>query len=211
MNRHRSLQANPIQTEQPQRAIAEGSRARAGLRLAARCAGTALLVALGSGLAGGCSDALECKPTLPEGAVYKVTLLEETPKSAACHVVAAKNMSPFLLTVGKTEPNRARPDCSVTPAAAAPAQLDDASEQLRIISCSPSETQMLGLYCEIEYKAGCLGHVHIYFAAPPEANVNWGAPVIDGLLFQVADQSPACFADFSNCVDEYKAKLERMQ
>jgi hypothetical protein len=187
------------QTEQSQ---------RKSLRFA-RCALMTAFLALGSGLAGGCSDSLECKPIMPEGAVYKATILVETATSSKCHVVQATRMSPFQVTAGKTQPTATRSDCSVTPAAAPPpADLDVAID---LASCVGSETEMLGVYCGITYKAGCPGHMLSYFTAPANANINWGAPVIDNVLFRIQDFSPNCFSDQSNCLDEYTARLERIK
>lgn len=192
----------PIKTEPSSRSSA-GRSARLGVRLA-RVGMMAALLALGGGLAGGCSDNLDCKPIMQQGAVYKATILAETATSDACHIVTATRMSPFSVTVGKTEPTADRPDCSVTPAAAPPEQID-----VQILSCEPAETDMLGVYCKILYKAGCDGHMLFSFAAPENTAVNWSAPVIEGVLFRIADFSPNCFADKSNCLDVYTAKLER--
>jgi hypothetical protein len=41
--------------------------------------------------------------------------------------------------------------------------------------------------------------------------VDWSAPVIENVLFRIQDFSPNCFADQSNCLDEYSARLERIQ
>jgi hypothetical protein len=195
-------------SEQSQRVSAAESGGRAGLRLA-RCALIATLLVLGGGLAGGCSDSLECKAVMPEGAVYKATILAETATSNKCHVVQATRMSPFQVTAGKTEPTTTRSDCSVTPAAGPlPADLDVAIDAP---SCVPSETEMLGVYCGITYKAGCPGHMLSYFAAPANTNVNWSAAVIDNVLFRIQDFSPNCFSDQSNCLDEYTARLERVK
>ena len=177
----------------------------------ARAATLTAFVALGAGLFSGCSDALECKPSVPEGAVYKVTILSETPGSDGCYLVKAQTMSPFSLTVGKTEPTAQRPDCSVTPAAAPPEQLDVVSSQIKILSCSPSQKDMLGQYCEISYEGGCTGHILFYFVPQAGARVDWSAPVVDNLLFHVEDFPASCFPNNSDCLDEYTAKLERMQ
>lgn len=180
---------------------------RKGARFVARLtrAGLAIaMVAFGAALAGGCSDNLDCKPAMQQGAVYKATLTSETATSSKCHIVAAMRMSPFNVTVGKTEPTPNRPDCSNTPAAAPPQQLD-----VQILSCVPSDTGMLGVYCQIIYKAGCDGHMQFYFTSPNP--VDWSAPVIDNVLFRIEDFSPNCFSDQSNCLDEYTARLERIQ
>jgi hypothetical protein len=166
-----------------------------------------VLVALGAGVAGGCSDSLECKPALPEGAVYRVTLLGETPKSEKCYVIQAMRMSPFQVTVGKTLPTTSQSDCSVTPANSAPQTMGVA----RIQSWTPSTSEMLGINCQISYESGCTGQMALYFEPVPGATINWTAPVIDGLVFRIEDASYSCLSSPSNCVDEYTARLERVQ
>lgn len=206
-NSDQSQAAGRNHIEQAQGTSPFGNGARASLRFARGALMTAFF-ALGSGLSG-CSDSLDCKPIMPEGAVYKATILVETAASSKCHVVQATRMSPFQVTAGKTQPTPTRSDCSVTPAAAPPpADLDVAID---LSSCVASESEMLGVYCGITYKAGCPGHMLSYFAAPGNANINWGAPVIDNVLFRIQDFSPNCFSDQSNCLDEYTAKLERIK
>jgi hypothetical protein len=203
MFKSQSLQATARIPAQPS-ALESG---RAGVRFSVRAARAALalvVATLGAGLSGGCSDNLDCKPAMQAGAVYKATLVGETTNSDACHIVAATRMSPFNVTVGSSEPTASRRDCSVTPAASAPQQLD-----VTVLNCVPGQEGMLGVYCQIIYKAGCDGHMQFYFTS---ANpVNWGAPVIDNILFRIQDFAPNCFGDASNCLDEYAARLERIQ
>ncbi|HWA75702.1 MAG TPA: hypothetical protein VG937_25375 [Polyangiaceae bacterium] len=203
MFKSQSLQATARILSQPS-ALRSG---RAGASFAVRAARAALalvVLTVGAGLSGGCSDNLDCTPAMPAGAVYKATLGTETEGSSKCHIVAAMRMSPFNVTVGSSEPTASRRDCSVTPAASAPQQLD-----VQVLNCVPGEEGMLGVYCQIIYKAGCDGHMQFYFTAKDP--VNWSAPVIDNVLFRIQDFSPNCFSDQSNCLDEYTARLERIQ
>jgi hypothetical protein len=205
--RDRSQPVEQIQAGHSQRGAAVVKSARAGFRFA-RCALMAVLAVVGSGLAGGCSDSLECKPAMPPGAVYQATLLNETATSDACHIVEMRAMA-FPVTVGKTEPTVSRQDCSVTPAAAPPEQV---SIDINVVSCVPSDTEMLGVYCQIQYRTGgCDGHMLFYFAAPPSAHVDWSAREINNVVFRIQDFSPNCFENQSNCLDEYAAKLVRIQ
>lgn len=209
MKRDHSPQVAEIQVNQPAAVSAGQQRIPLGARFARTAALTAAVV-VGAGLFSGCSDALECKPTLPEGAVYKVTIMNETGNSDECHLVNALLMSPFSLTVQKTEPTSARPDCSVTPASAPTEQLDVLSSELSINRCGPNESSMLGQYCEITYSSGCQGHMQYYFVPVPGASVNWSDSVINNVLFRVEDFPGTCFSNHSRCLDEYSAKLERM-
>jgi hypothetical protein len=210
MKRDHSPQVAEIQVGQSEAVNAGTKRTPLGARFA-RVATLTAFVALGVGLFSGCSDALECKPPVPEGAVYKVTIMNETPNSDECHLVNALLMSPFSLTVQKTEPTAARPDCSVTPASAPTEQLDVLSSELSINRCSGNENSMLGQYCEITYSSGCQGHMQYYFLPAAGAAVNWSDSVIGNVLFRVEDFPGTCFSNHSKCVDEYSAKLERMQ
>jgi hypothetical protein len=156
----------------------------------------------GGSIAGGAGGSSECDPPIPEGTVFKVSVLQETASSDRCHIVNAAGISPFTITAGKTED----PECSTTPAVAPPKQTD-----VVIVSCVPAAHAMLGVYCHMVYKAGCDGHMLFSFVAPPGTDPNWGGAVIDNVLFRIEDYSPNCFADSSNCLDEYTAELERVQ
>jgi hypothetical protein len=170
-----------------------------------RLLGSVLALALGSSLASACSAPIECNPPIPAGAVYKVTLTSETPNSDGCHIVKAMLISPFMLTVGKAEATNVDPSCKNSPAAGAPTQTD-----VLIQSCLPSESDMLGVYCQIQYRSSCEGAMSFYFQNPPGASVDWTSNVIDGAIFRVQDFAARCLPDLANCTDEYTARLERM-
>lgn len=171
---------------------------------ARRLLGSVLALALGSSMASACSAPIECTPPIPEGAIYQVTLTSETPASDACHIVKAMMMSPFMLTVGKAEATNVDPSCKYSPAAGAPTQTD-----VLIQSCLPSEHDMLGVYCQIQYRSSCDGAISFYFQNPPDKTVDWSANVIDGAIFRVQDYATRCLPDLANCTDEYVARLER--
>jgi hypothetical protein len=164
-----------------------------------------LTLVLGSSLVGGCSDSLKCEPPIPDGAQFKVTLLGETTHSQACHVVDPTRFSPFVVTAAKTEPTIDHPDCSSVAAVSPPQQLD-----VTIESCTADDRYMLGIECNIEYKSACTGTIWFVFAAPDPTAVNWQAPVIDNVLFQIQDKPNNCLGGVSDCVDEYAVRLERM-
>jgi hypothetical protein len=168
--------------------------------------GSLLLLLLGSATAGACSSPIECTPPVPAGAVYQVTLKSETANSDKCHVVDGLMMSPFTLTVGKAQATDSNPSCTSSPAVSAPLQHD-----VKIVQCVPKESDMLGVYCTIQYPSTCDGHISFYFTAPPGGSVNWNDSVITNALFRVEDRATSCLPDIANCLDEYTAELKRVQ
>ena len=168
--------------------------------------GSLLLLLLGSAGAGACSAPIECTPPVPAGAVYRVTLQAETPGSDKCHVVDGFMMSPFNLTVGKAHATDANPSCTSSPAVTAPVQRD-----VTIVQCVPKESDMLGVYCTIQYESTCDGHMSFYFTSPPGQYVDWNANTITNALFRIEDRATSCLPNIANCLDEYTAKLERLQ
>lgn len=168
--------------------------------------GSLLLLLLGSAAAGACSAPIECTPPVPPGTVYRVTLQAETPASDKCHVVDALMISPFTLTVGKPQATDNNPSCTSSPASSAPLQHD-----VKIVHCVPKESDMLGVYCTIQYPSTCDGHISFYFTAAPGTSVNWSDNLITNALFRVEDRATSCLPDVANCLDEYTAKLERVQ
>lgn len=154
------------------------------------------------GSAAGAGGHPECKPPIPEGAIFKVTVVAETSISSRCHIVDAAHISPFMVTAGAPLGD----ECSVVPAIAPPQQTD-----VTVLACVATDAGMLGVYCQIVYKAGCDGHMLFSFATSPGVQPDWSATVVDNVLFRIEDFSPNCFADRSNCLDEYVARLERLQ
>ncbi|MGC4093549.1 MAG: hypothetical protein QM756_37755 [Polyangiaceae bacterium] len=152
-----------------------------------------------------CSTGGDCKPTIPSGTNFKITVLEETSRSQKCHVVDIPQISPFQISAAKTEATAQNPSCEVTPAAAPPVQ-----EDILIQGCSPMESGMLGVQCAVQYEAKCTGNMSFWFAAPEGKVVDWTASVIDGVYFDVQDDAPGCLDNINNCFDQYLVKLERL-
>ena len=152
----------------------------------------------------GCSGAPDCHPEIASDSKFKVTVMSETDRSDKCHVINVSEISPFVIEAAKTEPTAEHPDCSVTPAAAPPTQDD-----VIIKSCIPGTSDMLSLYCNIQYPATCDGNMAFSFAGDKDKPVDWTAPVIENVYFRIQDLAPSCLPDIANCFDEYKVKLER--
>ncbi|MFZ5892920.1 MAG: hypothetical protein ACOY0T_17805 [Myxococcota bacterium] len=161
----------------------------------------ALVACLG---AAGCSASADCKPAIESGTTFKVTVMSETANSDKCHIIDIPQISPFKVQAAKTEPTYQHPDCSVTPMAAPPAQMD-----VIIKDCIPGTSDMLSLYCNIQYPATCDGSMSFWFAGEKDKPVDWKAPVIENVFFRVKDDAPSCLPDIANCFDEYLVKLER--
>lgn len=183
----------------------DSKHSQATLGKTRKVVGSLLLLLLGSAGAGACSAPIECTPPVPAGTVYRVTLQAETPRSMKCHVVDGLMMSPFTLTVGKAQATDTNPSCTSSPATAAPLQHD-----VKIVQCVPKASDMLGVYCAIQYPSTCDGHISFYFTAAPGTVVNWNEKLITNALFRVEDRATSCLPDVANCLDEYTAKLERV-
>jgi hypothetical protein len=215
------MQRNTSDSLEQQVMAASSDRAR-GKRLLGVAAGRISLLAalvVGVALSGGCSAA-DCDPPIPEGARYKATLMGETPTctmtaqdgldcSTGCHIVDGMTMSPFEVTAGKLGSSGAQQNCSASPAQTAPTQHD-----IKILSCIPAESDMLGVQCQMEYPdGGCQGLVNFHFQVAnlkPLNSVDWSAKTIDGLVFVIKDTVMSCIPSRSNCRDVYTARLERI-
>lgn len=184
----------------------DSTHSQANLGKTRKVASSLLLLLFGSLAAGACSSPIECTPPVAAGTVYKVTLQAETSTSNKCHVVDGFRMSPFTVTVGQPTATNDNPSCTSSPATSAPLQYS-----VKIGDCVPKESGMLGIYCAIEYPSTCSGHISFYFTTPPGQNVNWNDSVITNALFRVEDRATDCLPDIANCIDEYTAKLERVQ
>lgn len=161
----------------------------------------ALLVSAG---VGGCSSAPSCDPEIKSGTKFKVTVIKETDKSDGCHVIKVSEFNPFTVSAAKTEPTVDHPDCSVIPADKPPPQDD-----VFIEKCEPGKTDMLSIFCEIQYPSKCDGAMTFSFAGEKDKVVDWTAPVIDNVYFRIEDKAVSCLPDVANCFDEYQVKLER--
>jgi len=139
------------------------------------------------------------------GTTFKVSVLSETPNSQKCHVINVPLISPFQISAAKTEPTATHPDCSVTPAAAPPVQND-----VILDSCIPGTSDMLSIFCRVQYKATCVGSMSFWFSAPKDQSVDWKAPTINNVFFRVQDDSPGCLDNINNCFDEYLVRLDRL-
>jgi hypothetical protein len=181
--------------------------ARKRPRRAAFAGAVVALLALGSS-AGGCSPAADCKPPIPEGTRYKVTLISELTDSAAtgCHVIDVQWIPTFEVKAARTEPTAEHPTCSVTPADGPPA----GQQSVKIEQCIPDYADMLGITCDIEYENECHGKMSFYYEGLPNQTVDWSAPVILNALLVITDNSPTCFGGESNCTNKYTVRLDRL-
>jgi hypothetical protein len=150
-----------------------------------------------------CSATPDCSPPIAAGTTFKVTVMSEPQQN--CHVVKIPQISPFQISAAKTEPTALHPDCAVTPAAAPPSQND-----VIIKSCIPGNSDMLSISCEVQYPATCSGTMTFSFTAPKDRIVDWNAPVIEGVTFQVVDHAPNCLDNLNNCWDKYVVRLDRV-
>ncbi len=153
----------------------------------------------------GCLTGEACKPKIDPGAVFKVTLVQETATSDHCHLVDIPHLGPFQVTAADSKPTPDDPTCSLTPAVGPPEQTN-----LKIDSCEAAKTEMLGVYCQIEYKSTCPGFMTFFFKAMPGVTIDWNARSIDNVLFRVEDFAKICLPDLANCIDEYQVHLDRI-
>jgi hypothetical protein len=149
------------------------------------------------------SPAEECTPPIPPGSRFKVTVIEETAASAKCHI--AKLQNEFEIVAAQDDGSRPASSCALTPAMWAPNQ-----QGFTVVTCTPSNSQMLGTNCEMQYPTTCRGLVSFYFYQPPGAVVDWSAPVIHNAVFRIEDTTLGCIPNISGCLDEYKVVLTRL-
>jgi hypothetical protein len=139
--------------------------------------------------------------------VYRVTLGPETVRSHKCHVVRPDSMPPqFTVVAAQPDPERGQQACYTTPASEAPPQ-----QSIQLLTCDGAVSEQLGTYCQMRYESTCEGMIWFYFDTPAGApQVNWEAPVIDA-VFKIKDATVGCLPNIANCIDEYAARLERLQ
>lgn len=159
---------------------------------------------LASATVGGCSATPTCDPEIKGGTKFKVTVLNETSRSSKCHVVKVYEFNPFIIAAAKTQPTADHPDCSVIPAESPPPQDD-----VIIKGCTPGTTDMLSIFCDIEYPATCGGTMNFSFGGEANQVVDWTKPVIENVYFRIKDDARGCLPDIANCFDEYQVRLER--
>lgn len=164
----------------------------------------AVCALLASAALGGCSATPTCDPEIKSGTKFKVTVISETDRSSKCHVVKLYEINPFMISAAKTQPTVDHPDCSVIPAESPPPQDD-----VIIKGCSPGTSDMLSIFCDIQYPATCEGSMTFSFKGESNTVVDWTQPVIENVYFRIKDDARGCLPDIANCTDEYKVKLER--